>query len=153
MFRSVFLSLFIFPLFLSAQSKIGKTRDELKKELDTWKAGNASFFPKITEAGNTTTLSIKDPGYGAVRFVYTYDKNKVCTMEKTISINDSARTNYINGVLEQRGYEWKKLNGNQYVSKFSDKLMIEIPGSPKDHSFTIYKVDWTKEVYDMLYKK
>jgi hypothetical protein len=131
---------------------VGKTKEVVQKELNTWKDANASFFPKITDAAMTTTLAIKDPGYGVVKFVYTYNKDKICNNEKTIAINDSARRNYLNSVLEQRGYEWKKLNGNQYISKFSDKLMIELPGDPRNFSFTVYRVDWTKETYDMLNK-
>jgi hypothetical protein len=148
------LYLFLFsPFFICAQDKVGKTKTEIKKQLDTWKTANRSLSPVITDAATTSTLTIKDPAYGLVKFIYTFNKSKICTSEKTVATNDSARTNLLNTVLEQPVHEWKKINGNQYISKFSDKLMIEIPGKPTDHSFTIYKADWTKEVYDMLNRK
>lgn len=153
MFRFLLCLFLLSPFFISAQDRVGKTRTEIKKQLDSWKTENRSLSPVITDAATTTILTIKDPANGMVKFIYTFNKSKLCTSEKTVVTNDSVRTNLLNMVLEQSVHEWKKINGNQYISKFSDKLMIEIPAKPTDHSFTIYKADWTKEVYDMLNRK
>ena len=153
MYKLLVLLACLVPYISFGQSSIGKTKEAVKKELDTWKQANGSLYPKLSDLGNTTTLSIKDPGYGQVKFVYTYDKDKVCISEKTVALNDSARNNYLNAILEKKEYEWTKLNGNQYISKFTDKLMIELPGDPKNHSVTVYRAEWTREIYDMLLKK
>lgn len=153
MIRSFLFALLFSPVFLSAQNKVGKTKAEVKKELDTWKNSNSSLTPKITEMPLVTTVTFRDPGYGVVKNIYSFNKSKICISEKTVTSSDSARQNYMNLVLEQPAYEWKKINGNQYISKFSSKMMIELPGNSVDHSFTIYKADWTKEVYEMLNKK
>lgn len=153
MFKYLVILIGFSPLMALAQSSIGKQKDIVKKELETWKQANASFYPRITDLGNTTTLAIKDPGYGPVKFIYTYDSKKICISEKTVALTDSARSNYLNSILEKKEYEWTKLNGNQYISRFEDKLMIEIPGDPKNHSVTVYRAEWTKDIYDMLLKK
>ncbi len=153
MFKYLFILACFAPLMAIGQASIGKSKDVVKKELDAWKQSHASLFPKIDDLGNSTTLSIKDPGYGLVKFIYTYDKDKTCISEKTVALTDSARTNYLNAILEKKEYEWNILNGNQYISKFSDKLMIEIPGDPKNHSVTVYRAEWTQSIYDMLLKK
>ncbi len=153
MFKYLLILICFAPIITLGQSTIGKTKDIVKKELESWKQSHGSLYPKLSDQGKTTILAIKDPGYGQVKFVYTFDKNNICISERTVALTDSARTNYLNAILEKKEYEWKKLNGNQYISKFGDKLMIEIPGDPKSHSVTVYRADWTQSIYDMLLKK
>ena len=153
MFRYLLILVVIIPLAGSCQESIGKSKDIVKAELETWKKANAGSYPTVTEIGSNTTLSIKDPGYGQVKFIYTFDKSKTCIRVKTVALTDSARNNYLNNMLEKKEYEWVKLNGNQYISKFSDKLMIELPGDPKNHSVTVYRAEWNQEIYNMLLNK
>lgn len=153
MFKYLLIFVGIIPLASSGQESIGKPKEVVKSELETWKKANAGSFPGISDGGSTISLAIKDPGYGQVRFIYTFDKSKTCISIKTIALNDSARNNYLNNMLEKKEYEWVKLNGNQYISKFSDKLMIELPGDPKNHSVTVYRAEWNQEIYNMLLKK
>jgi hypothetical protein len=58
----------------------------------------------------------------------------------------------LNKVLEKKGYQWKKINENQYISSFSDQLLIELPVEKKEFYFTIYRAQWSREVYDILIK-
>jgi hypothetical protein len=152
MIRCLLLSLILLPFFSIAQGKVGKLRSEVRQDISTWISKNNHYYPSLKEADSVMTLSIRDMVYGKVQFQYTFNKDSICITEKTITSCDSCRRNYLNAVLEQGGYEWRRLNGNQYISKFGDHLMIEIPGNEKDMSFTIYQVAWTKEVYDMLLK-
>lgn len=141
------------PLLVLGQTYIGKSKTEVKKELETWKNTNAGLRPVITELGTTTTLSFKDPGQGQVKIVCSFDKRRTCISEKTVTMSDSIRNIYLHAILEKKEYEWIKLNGNQYISRYEDKLMIEIPGDPKNYSVTVYRAEWTKDIYDLLLKK
>jgi hypothetical protein len=53
-------------------------------------------------------------------------------------------------LLAKEKYVWKKINENQYISKFEDKIMIELPTENKSNSITIIRTDWTKILYDIL---
>ena len=56
-------------------------------------------------------------------------------------------------LFDLKKFEWNKINENQYISKFEEKLMIELPAENYDHSFSILKVEWTKELYELLLKQ
>ena len=65
---------------------------------------------------------------------------------------DSCYKKYLNDLLNQKEYAWKKINGNQYVSKFASHLMLELPFDKDDFTFTLFRASWTKELYDILIK-
>ena len=150
MTRSLLFLLILVPVFSQAQKNIGKTKAVLKKELLAWRSANASLLPKITETTSTTTVRYNDPGLKSIESVYIFDRKNICISERTLASSDSIRRVCLDKVLALPEYEWKKINGNQYISRFSDQLMIELPGDPKNFSFTIYRAAWTKELYDML---
>lgn len=43
-----------------------------------------------------------------------------------------------------------KLNENQYISKFEEKLLIELPTENKTNTIRIIRTDWNKVLYDIM---
>ena len=152
MIRTLTLVFLLFPLSVLAQEHINKSRSDLKKELDKFIEENKSKSPKLIESETTLTLTVTAPGTEMVSHLFTFDFDGKCKAEKIIAACDSCWKEELNLVLEKKDYQWKKINENQYISKFSDQLMIELPVESKDFYFTIFRALWTKEVYDMLLK-
>ena len=152
MIRTLALVLLLLPMSLPAQSLVSKSRTELKKELDKFVEANSGKSPKLTESEKSLTLSIMSPGTKQVSHVFSFDPAGICSAEKIIAACDSCLKEELNRVLEEKNYEWKKINENQYISKFADQLLIELPVDNKDFYFTIFRAQWTKEVYDILLK-
>jgi hypothetical protein len=67
-----------------------------------------------------------------------------------VAISSAAREGWLKRILDKKNFDWKKLNENQFISKFEDRLLIELPVDEKDLSFSIFKAEWTKEIYDLM---
>ena len=150
MLRTLALVVLLFPLSALAQDHVSKSRGDLKKEMDKFIEENKAKSPKLIESGSTMTLTVSAPGTELVSHVFTFDSTGKCNAEKIIAACDSCRREELNLVLEKKNYQWKKINENQYISRYSDQLLIELPVESKEFYFTIYRAQWTKEVYDML---
>lgn len=151
MIRTLALVLLLLPLSSLAQNHLNKSRSDLKKDLDKYIEENSARSPKLTESETALTLTVTD-GNKQVSHVFTFNADGKCKAEKIIADCDSCLKEELNQVLEQENYEWKKINENQYISKFSAKLLIELPPASKEFYFTILRAEWTKEMYDILTK-
>ncbi len=143
MIRTICLLLLFVPLISLGQNKLGKSRADVKKELST---------PSLVETDSTIKIHFHDASSREIDVIYGFDKSGICISEKTITQCEDCRKPYLNDVLELKDYGWKKINGNQYISKFSNQAMIELPVDEKDYSFTIFRAVWSQAVYDLLLK-
>ncbi len=136
-----------------SQTYINKSKSTVKKELAKFSVANNNLKTILTETDSFIVFLIRDPRTRNADFIYGFDQSGKCSSEKTMAGCDSCQANFLRNVLNQKKYEWVKINENQYVSKFSEKLMIELPENDKDYSFIILRMDWSKILYDMLLKK
>ena len=136
-----------------SQTYINKSRSAVKKELARYSLANNNLKTSLTETDSSIIYLVRDPRTLKADFIYGFDRSGKCNSEKTITYCDSCKEKYLRTALNRKKYEWVKLNENQYVSKFSEKMMIELPMEDNDHSFIILRMDWTKILYDMLLKK
>lgn len=104
----------------------------------------------VEDMDSAFVIAYKDQSLQPVVFIYGFNKKGKCWSEKVIARCDSCFTKYLQGVLDQEKYGWKKINENQYVSKYSYRLMLEFPPENKDFSYVILRTDWTKELYRTL---
>lgn len=107
----------------------------------------------ITVLADTVQLKLENTYAKSFDYIFTFDKKGKCKSETIITRCDSCLTGLLQKVLDQKKFEWNKINENQYISKFEEKLMIELPAENHDHSFSILKVEWTKELYELLLKQ
>lgn len=154
MLKSFILLLLFFPLAASSQKYIDKARADVKKELEKYVSDNKTIHPLLTETDSTLVLAVNDPAAQPVSFIYGIDeKTGKCDYQKTVASCDSCYKKYLKNLLDQKTYGWKKINENQYVSKYAFQLMLELPVEDKDYSFTLFKAQWSKELYDILTKQ
>jgi hypothetical protein len=87
------------------------------------------------------------------QLIYVFDEKGLCLTETTITRCDSCHDGYLKAVLGKKKYNWKKINENQYISRFEDNLMIELFPEGEIRSFSVLRADFTRELYDLLLKE
>ena len=149
MFRLLPVLLFL-PFLVSAQDALDKSRSDLKKELENWaKTVKGSF----KETDSSLLLTSIDTRLGEIQETSRFDKNNKCTSQTFKATCDSCMQGLLSRLLSRKSYQWKKINENQYVSRFEDRILLELPIDPGDYSFTVFRAQWTKELYDLLLKQ
>jgi len=148
--RTIIVLFLLFPLTGFSQNFIGKSKTQIRKELQKQIEKNDSLKIILTEKGSELVYTIKPVKVLPAEFIYGFDKNGKCRSEKITAYCDSCFNKFLQDVLKQKRFAWKKINGNQYVSKYRAQMMIELPAENKDFSYTILKTAWTKELYKML---
>lgn len=141
--------LLICPLPAFSQHFIGKTMNEIKKALQKKAGKNLNPSATVHSTDTTITFTVKEEGKAA-DFSYVFDKNGKCLLEMVKAADDKSYQFYLNETLAEKDFEWKKINENQYVSKFSDFLMIELPGEILPNQFNVFRTEWSKEMYELV---
>lgn len=144
------LSLLIFSFSAFSQNFINKTKQQVKKELTKYITRNDSLNAELTETDTTVILSIKSTKALPADFIYRFDKAGKCKLEKVMTRCDSCLNKYLSAALARKKYEWRKINGNQYISNFASRMLMELPADSNNFSYTILRTDWSKQIYDLL---
>jgi hypothetical protein len=148
--RLIITLVIFFPFTGFSQNFIGKSKEKVKKELQLQLKKNDSLAITLTDRDSVLVYSIKDDKVLAADFIYGFDKSGKCQSEKVIAGCQACFNKYLQATLATKKYGWKKINENQYVSKFSDRRMIELPDEKKNFTFSILRTDWSKEMYELL---
>jgi hypothetical protein len=148
--RMIILSLLLFPLTGFSQNFIGKTKTAVKKELLHQIEKYDSLTSSLTDKDSVLVYSLKENNVLSADFIYGFDRSGKCQSEKVMPGCDTCLKKYLQAVLADKKYEWKKINENQYVSKYAAKMMLELHGENKDAAYTILRTEWSKEMYDLL---
>lgn len=147
----IILLLFVLlPFSGFTQKYINKKKAEVEKELAQYIKENKSINATLSETDTSLALNIAGTATQQASFVYFFDKEDKCRLQKTTANCDSCITKYLQEALQQEKYKWRKINENQYISSFEHKLMIETPADGKEFSFMILRTDWSKILYDMI---
>ena len=132
---------------------MNKSKAEVKKGLNKYILDNDSIKATLTETDSSLVLIVPGPKALPANFIYGFDKAGKCNSQKTIAWCDSCLNKFLQLALDEKKYQWKKINENQYISAFDDKMMIEISAVDKNYFFLILRTDWSKLLYDMLIEK
>ena len=146
----IILFLLLLPIAGFSQNFIGKSKPYLKKFLQKQIKKNDSLNITLTDNDSVLLYSIKPGKVLPADFIYGFNKSRKCQWEKIIAGCDSCFNKFLKAVLDKKRYEWKKINENQYVSKYASRMMIELPADNKDFSYTILKTGWNKYLYKQL---
>lgn len=153
MFRFIILVPFLLSLQGFSQNNIGKDKAFISRYLDKYVAENKAYKASWKNTDRGIELTVSDEEGHPVYFRYRFDSDSgLCITEETVSACESCYRKYLDRLLGMKKYEWKKINENQYVSRFSDYLMIEIQQDNDEFSFTLIKTSWTRELYDLMLK-
>lgn len=146
--------LFFLPLIVVAQSPINKTKQQV---IQQWKKNTdvaANCKTAVSETGDTLRARLGCAGATTyTQYNYIFDEKGKCKAMQVSSNSDSAAKAKLNAWLSNQSYHWQQVNENQYVSDFSSRLMIELPPVTSNFSFTVLRMEWTRELYDLLMKK
>ena len=85
-----------------------------------------------------------------LRLHLNFDSSRVCNLEVWYFNSESERNAYLQQVLDDRKWGWKKLNENQYISDFAHQRTLEVPPENLQWQFSIIRSNWTRTLYDLL---
>lgn len=151
MLRYLFLVTFLLPLTTNAQDYLGKIKSVLRKELREYTSGSGKA-QVLSETDSTLVVSPKADAIRPVTYIYSFDNNGKCNFEKIITSCKECFEETLQIVLGKKQYEWKKINENQYASKYEARLLLELPPDEGQYYFTIFPMNWTREMYELMLK-
>ncbi len=87
------------------------------------------------------------------QLIYVFDEKGLCMTETTNTRCDSCHDGYLKIILDKKKYNWKKINENQYISRYEDNMMIELFPEGEIRTISVLRADFTRELYDLLLKE
>jgi hypothetical protein len=124
----LFILLFT-PSASSSQQLIDQSKAKVKKELKKYVAANNNdtLSVRLAETDSSLLVSVTGPTVSPVSFYYSFDRTGKCISQETKASCESCLEKFLSQALERKEYKWRKINENQYVSRFSKRLLLEIP--------------------------
>lgn len=150
MFRIIIAILLFWPATGFSQLYINKTKSQVKQELVKIFGKENSITATITETDSTLLMKIRGANAIEADRIYSFDKSGKCSAQKTITWCDSCHEKLLQPLLAENKYKWKKINMNQYISDFSFGVFVEIQMIDNTYSFTIFRSNLSKKMYEFL---
>ena len=150
MYRVIIVLLLFVPSTGFSQLYINKTKSQVKQELGKIFLKKDSIPTSITETDSTLLMKVRGTGVTEADYTFSFDKSGKCSAEKTVTWCDSCHEKLLQSLLAEKKYRWKKININQYVSKYSAGVFIEIQATGNTYSFTIFRLNLNKKMYRFL---
>lgn len=147
MIRTFILVAALLPGFLHAQELVGKSRTDIKNHASSYGTGI-----KIAETDSTISWEAGKNGTEADYF-YLLDSAGKCRLEKISTASGDYYREILKTILKKGKYHWKNINLNQYVSKFSKNLLLELQEIKNVFSISLIKTNMDKTMYRMLMGK
>lgn len=153
MIRTILLILVFLPVQVFSQKYFDKDKEHVRKDLQHYLVQNKPLNPVLTVTDSTLVLTIDEPD-GPTRFIYSFDRESgKCNAQRTEANCEACYKKYRDNLLEQKVHKWIQLNENQYVSRYEDRLLVELSAEYSDYSFTVFKTHWTRDFYELLIKE
>lgn len=144
------LLLLSFPVLANSQLNINKTKKEIKNEIEKFKKSTPAYAVTISETDSTLTIIKTDADKSKEETLLAFDRDGRCQSQLHIFNCDHCYKQELEELLGIENYQWKKLNENQYISKFEARLMIELPTENKTNTISIIRTDWSRVIYDIM---
>lgn len=153
MTRFFLFLLLLLPAISFGQRYMNYTKSELKDSLTAKIEKKDGVTSSIKDKKDELIYTSGGPGDQQTEIIYSFDSLGKCIREKVIASCDTCIYVKLQSILSIQSYKWKKINENQYVSRFEDRLMIELSVNKQEHSFYIHRMEWTQLLYDILLGK
>jgi hypothetical protein len=131
-----------------AQGFINDYKKTVKKQLEKHST-KTRINGVFEETDSTLAFLVRSDSFQKADFVFVFNAKNKCIAEKRTSC-DSCTTKYLNESLNNTKLGWQQLNANQYVSKYSKKLLLQKEGTT---AFTIRKMVWNKKTYKEIVER
>ena len=148
--RLTILLLIFLPSACFSQVFINNTKKEIKEKVVANYIGKETINPEFSETDSTLEVKISGKNVIDADYTYKFDLSGKCISQKTITRCDSCHQALLQSVLDLKKYKWRKLNQNQYVSKFSKKVLLEIQELDQTFWFMIFKIKLRRKMYRSL---
>lgn len=136
---------------LTAQDLIGHDRLTVRDMLEKKIALKDSFSRQLQVSDSTMTLTLKDAaGKPLLSTICSFNTKGLCFEERTTAPCGDCLKPWLEKVLADKERGWKKINEHQYISNFEQKMFLELPPEGEQSFFKIFRVEWTKEMYEIL---
>ena len=147
---SVLLPLFLLltPYTVKAQDFINMPKGKAEAVLRKAYPGSSSQ-PAVDTRNDSILVRVTNQ----TQFIYVFDKKGLCITETVNTRCDSCHDGYLKIILDKPKYAWKKINENQYISRFEDNMMIELFPEGEIRTISVLRADFTRELYDLLLKE
>ena len=146
--RTIALLLFLLPAQLFGQQFLDKSQAATKALLKN-AAGNSKIS---SESSTTIAYSLKPEKECAFTGSLVFDDKGKCIIEQLGAPADSCMATRLAALLDTKKCNWTKINENQFVSDFNSRLMLELPPDGKKNAYKLMRMDWTRELYELLMK-
>lgn len=149
--RLIIALLIIIPSAGFSQVYINNTKKEIKEEVVANFNGKENITPEFSETDSTLEMKIRGKNVIDADYIYKFNKSGKCISQKTITGCDSCHQTLLQSVLALKKYKWRSLNQNQYVSKFSKNVLLEIQEMGQTYWFMLFKIKLSKKMYRSLF--
>jgi len=143
--KGIIIAFLLLPALCFSQEYINQSRAVVMANLQKYKGEK----PVLAETDSTISMTLKGNGK-PVTHIYDFDKSGNCFSEKVVTSCESCYKNLLQAVLKKGSYQWNKINENQYISRFEDKMTLELPVEKTDYYYIILRTDWSRALYDLL---
>lgn len=148
MIRLLFLFL-LAPAAVFSQNLIGQSKTQIRQAIENGWGTETSEPVKIADKDSLITFTFGSDST-VFELICGFDRSGKCSMEKISSAFEPCYEEQLKNVLGQELIGWKKINENQYISKFSEKKLLEIQLQNNNFAFAILRTDWNEEIYKMI---
>lgn len=146
--RSFLLLLMALPLFAAAQLQVGHSGSAIR---DHWKKQQAAGVRSTVTARSKQLLLVTVQGEkGTARNYYELDSAGICQVQRLETEDTTVAGDFLTQLLALPTYQWKKLNENQYISRFEDHVLVELPADGSMKYVKIIRMNWNRTLYDLL---
>ncbi|MEO7923172.1 MAG: hypothetical protein ABIR30_05795 [Chitinophagaceae bacterium] len=139
----IIIAFLLLPVFSFCQGSINQSKATILKVVAANKSASI-----LEQNDSLLSVSVKK-GSATVKHIYSFDHSGKCITEKVVSACEACIAKELKAILAISRYQWKKINENQYASKFEDKMIIELPVEKKDE-YMILRTEWSRVLYDLL---
>jgi hypothetical protein len=123
---------------------LGHPKTEIEKKL------SADPGTGVTSYDSTISYNLPAGNQGYITIICHFSTEEKCSMLSFTSVDSLAYRDYFSSVIKDQKYRWRKINGNQYVSKFSKRLLLETDPDKSKRSFRILPAQWTRKTYKLI---
>jgi hypothetical protein len=150
MIRTGLFLLLLLPMIGFSQTYINLTEKQIKKEWEKNKVNDCKHTFQRTDTALVVSVDCANAAKNPIaRFIYSFDASKKCQWVQMLTESDSFFTATLEKTLLEN-YNWKKINENQYISDFESHRLIELPADNRKNMFIVFRMDWTRQLYDLL---
>lgn len=153
--RKPILGILMLGFFLSSQAQT--YIEQPKRTCLKWLAksiGKSVRFGDAPTDGPSPLDTLCVTGFSGpaspLRLHLQFDSTSRCNLETYFFSSEADQQAYLQKILSDPKWGWKKLNENQYISDFIHQRTLEVPPENSAGQFSVIRSAWTRTLYDLL---